>query len=155
MTIQEFFQRMEHRFEYFVGIAMKYGLTREDALWCLREAKKDFQHRYDGKSPMWVCMADVLNDKAESMIKAKKIVNIVTHELGLMTSKNGFEMSRSKILTPGVELWHGKDGEEDTLLLIRCPKCGQENWAPQVATGTCAWCGYDANILLSSKTREQ
>lgn len=28
-------------------------------------------------------------------------------------------------------------------LLIRCPKCGAENWAPMVAAGICAWCGYD------------
>lgn len=30
-----------------------------------------------------------------------------------------------KVLTPGVELWNN-DGEE-TLLLMRCPKCGKEN----------------------------
>jgi ribosomal protein L37E len=29
--------------------------------------------------------------------------------------------------------------------LVRCPKCGRENWAPAVASGVCAWCGYDAN----------
>ena len=55
-----------------------------------------------------------------------------------------------KLLTPGVELWNN-DGEE-TLLLMRCPKCGKENWAPHVATGTCAWCGYDAHELLTSNT---
>lgn len=27
-------------------------------------------------------------------------------------------------------------------LLIRCPKCGLENWAPAVSSGICAWCGY-------------
>lgn len=36
----------------------------------------------------------------------------------------------------------------DELLLIRCPKCNLENWAPQVATGSCAWCGYDAWELV-------
>jgi len=29
--------------------------------------------------------------------------------------------------------------------LTRCPKCGLENYAMNVATGYCAWCGYDAN----------
>lgn len=56
-------------------------------------------------------------------------------------------MSKPKILASGVEYY------EDTndLLLIKCPKCGRENWAPQVATGTCAWCGYDAHELLNQK----
>ncbi len=58
----------------------------------------------------------------------------------------------SKILTSGVELWNS-DGEE-TLLLIRCPKCGKENCAPHVATGTCAWCGYDAHELLNKETKD-
>ena len=49
----------------------------------------------------------------------------------------------------GVELW------EESLLLIRCPKCGRENWAPQVATGTCCWCGYDARELLTDKERQK
>ena len=29
--------------------------------------------------------------------------------------------------------------------MIRCFKCGRENWAMAVASGQCAWCGYDAN----------
>lgn len=29
--------------------------------------------------------------------------------------------------------------------LVRCPKCGLENWTPAVAHGICAWCGYNAN----------
>lgn len=29
--------------------------------------------------------------------------------------------------------------------LIRCPKCGRENYLPAVATGICVWCGYDGN----------
>ena len=28
--------------------------------------------------------------------------------------------------------------------LVRCPKCGLENWAPRVASGQCSWCGYKA-----------
>lgn len=26
--------------------------------------------------------------------------------------------------------------------LVRCPRCKKENYAPAVATGQCAWCGY-------------
>ena len=29
--------------------------------------------------------------------------------------------------------------------MIRCPKCGKENYALMVSTGICAWCGYDVN----------
>lgn len=53
-------------------------------------------------------------------------------------------MSKPKILAPGVE--HYED--TDTLLLIRCPKCGKENYAPNVALGICTWCGYDAHELI-------
>lgn len=31
------------------------------------------------------------------------------------------------------------------IFLMRCFECGSENWAPAVATGQCAWCGFDAN----------
>ena len=51
---------------------------------------------------------------------------------------------KSKWLAQGVEYYP----ETDMLLMIRCPKCGRENWAPQVASGTCAWCGYDGHELL-------
>ena len=30
-------------------------------------------------------------------------------------------------------------------ILIRCPKCGKENYALAVATGICAWCKFDVN----------
>ena len=54
---------------------------------------------------------------------------------------------KSKRLAQGVEYYP----ESNTLLLIRCPKCGRENWAPQVASGTCAWCGYDGHELLKEQ----
>ena len=44
--------------------------------------------------------------------------------------------------------------EDDTLLLIRCPKCEQENYAPNVAYGICTWCGYNARELLRSTSRK-
>lgn len=38
----------------------------------------------------------------------------------------------------------GKDGK---IFLVKCPpsECGLENYASAVATGICAWCGFDAN----------
>lgn len=53
----------------------------------------------------------------------------------------------TKILAPGVEL------DDGTLLLIRCPKCGRENWALQVMTGKCCWCGYDAHELITKNDK--
>jgi len=26
--------------------------------------------------------------------------------------------------------------------VVRCPKCRRENWAMAVASGQCAWCGW-------------
>jgi len=43
---------------------------------------------------------------------------------------------------PRGTFWN-KDGT--ALFLVRCPKCGNENYAPNVASGICTWCGYNAN----------
>lgn len=29
--------------------------------------------------------------------------------------------------------------------LVRCPKCERENYALNVSTGFCTWCGFDGN----------
>lgn len=53
-------------------------------------------------------------------------------------------------------------GDNGRLYLVRCyacqPKMGRENWAPAVASGQCAWCGWeydermaDAMILFREK----
>ena len=40
--------------------------------------------------------------------------------------------------------------ENGELYLMRCYKCdpenGRENWAPYVATGQCAWCGWKEEV---------
>ena len=56
-------------------------------------------------------------------------------------------MTKRKVLARGVEYYP----DTDTLLLLRCPKCEQENYAPNAVTGVCTWCGYDARILLKKK----
>lgn len=33
---------------------------------------------------------------------------------------------------------------DDTIFMVRCPKCKLENYAPVVVLGICAWCGYKA-----------
>jgi len=38
--------------------------------------------------------------------------------------------------------------ETKELLLLRCPKCGKENYALNVMKGICTWCGYDAHELI-------
>lgn len=53
-------------------------------------------------------------------------------------------------LAPGVEYWQ----DDQTLLLIRCPHCNKENYAPAVATGRCLWCGYDARELIDHKNKQ-
>lgn len=41
--------------------------------------------------------------------------------------------------------------------LQRCFKCGKENYGPMVASGCCAWCGFDANkdVVLKARMTEQ
>lgn len=33
-------------------------------------------------------------------------------------------------------------GDNGELFLVRCAACHRENWAPAVASGACAWCGW-------------
>lgn len=39
----------------------------------------------------------------------------------------------------------GFKDENGFIFLKRCFQCGLENWAVSVASGKCAWCGFDAN----------
>ncbi len=39
----------------------------------------------------------------------------------------------------------GYTNKEGLICMIRCFECGRENWAPAVASGTCAWCGHNPN----------
>lgn len=41
--------------------------------------------------------------------------------------------------------------DDDTILLIRCPKCGEENYALNVITGICTWCGFNGRELLNKE----
>lgn len=47
-----------------------------------------------------------------------------------------------------MEAW--RDGylqgrNEGKICMIYCGECHKENWAMAVASGKCAWCGYDPN----------
>lgn len=53
-------------------------------------------------------------------------------------------MSKPIIPAKGVEYYP----ETKDLLLLRCPKCGKENYALNVIKGICTWCGYDAHELI-------
>ena len=39
--------------------------------------------------------------------------------------------------------------QDGAIGLTRCPACGLENHAMSVATGTCAWCGWDIHESAS------
>ena len=49
-------------------------------------------------------------------------------------------MAKTIYSEPGIEIL-----DNDKILLIRCPKCHRENWALEVISGRCAWCGYNAH----------
>ena len=59
-------------------------------------------------------------------------------------------MNKPIILADGVEYYQ----ETQDLLLLRCPKCRKENYAPNVASGICTWCGYDAHELIKEDNHE-
>jgi ssDNA-binding Zn-finger/Zn-ribbon topoisomerase 1 len=35
--------------------------------------------------------------------------------------------------------------DKQMLYMVRCPKCNIENYALNVASGICTWCGWDVN----------
>lgn len=47
-------------------------------------------------------------------------------------------------LAQGVEYYP----DTDNILLIKCPKCGKENYALAVTDGICCWCGFNGRTLL-------
>jgi ribosomal protein L37E len=55
----------------------------------------------------------------------------------MMTKNNSFEDE------------HGK------ICLVRCPKCKRENYAHNVMSGVCTWCGFDANEKKEEQSDEQ
>jgi len=54
-----------------------------------------------------------------------------------------------KLLASGVEY----DAETKEIMMLRCPKCGRENYVLNVMAGICAWCGYDAHELLTEEEK--
>lgn len=50
-------------------------------------------------------------------------------------------MDKPKIIPKGC-FWAE---DREMLYMERCPSCLAENYAPNVASGICTWCGYDVN----------
>lgn len=72
----------------------------------------------------------------------EKISEYTPVEKDMDEYNKGFECGKQRVL---------KYPEDNTLLLIRCPKCGRENYAPNVISGICCWCGYSAWELVKKK----
>ena len=53
-------------------------------------------------------------------------------------------------LDKGVEYYP----EDDSILLLRCPKCGRENYALAAYSGICCWCGFNGRTLLNQESNE-
>jgi ribosomal protein L37E len=45
----------------------------------------------------------------------------------------------------------GNFTDDGKYYMVRCPKCGRENYSMSVATGICAWCGYNGNTKNMQK----
>ena len=57
------------------------------------------------------------------------------HEMIRFIDKDGKEKGQGFI---------GRKGDKN-IGLERCPECGRENYAMNVLSGTCCWCGFNAN----------
>lgn len=40
---------------------------------------------------------------------------------------------------------NGYIDKQDKICMIRCFECGKENYAMNVSSGFCTWCGYNPN----------
>lgn len=40
---------------------------------------------------------------------------------------------------------YGYMNKDGCQCMVKCFQCGRENYGPTVATGHCAWCGYNPN----------
>ena len=52
------------------------------------------------------------------------------------------DINGKPLVIPKGTFWVEK---ESKLYMVRCPRCNMENYAMNVASGVCTWCGYDAN----------
>jgi ribosomal protein L37E len=41
-----------------------------------------------------------------------------------------------------------------TIGLIKCPVCNRENYALNVTTGICTWCGFNLNTFIDGEYNE-
>ena len=63
--------------------------------------------------------------------------------------KNPTDHDSDDVVMNGKYRGFGYRGKEDGKIgLIRCPKCGKENYMPAVSEGKCVRCGFNANKLL-------
>ena len=53
-----------------------------------------------------------------------------------------FKMCNIELTTTSSPNFCNEDGKA---YLIRCPECDRDNYAFNVASGICTWCGYDLN----------
>lgn len=44
--------------------------------------------------------------------------------------------------------------DDGRILLIRCPKCPRENWAPAVVSGQCVWCGHKVEPIKNKSNQK-
>jgi ribosomal protein L37E len=66
----------------------------------------------------------------------------------LELTSDKYDSDNVRFMQGGTQVGFGyraKNKEDAKICLIRCPKCGKENYAMAVTTGSCAWCGFNPN----------
>lgn len=49
----------------------------------------------------------------------------------------------------------GFKSKEGKICMVRCFECGKENYAANVLSGFCTWCGFDANAIPTETMEER
>jgi len=57
----------------------------------------------------------------------------------------------SLFITNGKKKGHGYIGRDGNVGLSTCPDCERENYALNVTTGICTWCGFDLKAAYKPK----
>lgn len=69
-------------------------------------------------------------------------------KIKIYTNPYVYDSNEIRFIIDDEEKGYGYISKSDKSIgLIRCPKCDRENYSPNVSSGICTWCGFDANKI--------
>ena len=76
---------------------------------------------------------------------AEKIATVGEYVVTYDMAEPNRDSTDIRFYKDGNQCGFGYRTTEGTICMIRCPQCERENYAIAVATGTCAFCGFNPN----------